>query len=160
MSKSKLSKKKKIVIIILVVALIALAGVGLTVYFVFFNPKKNGKQLRAEVNTEKPTYENVLTKNRDDFSSEKDYALYLYESACAAFQNCEKCAYVDDYVTTTFINLGKKLSIPCQGCRFTVKTGMEYYYTDYSSAEAGNDWIFSLSGSEENTLFAKEVMRT
>ena len=155
MSKNKLSKKKKIVIIILVVALLALAGVGLTLYFVIFNPKKNGNQLRAEVNTEKPTYESVLTQNRDDFSSEKDYALYLYESACAAFQNYEKCAYVDDYVTTTSINLGKKLSIPCQGCRFTVKTGTEYYYADYSSADSDVDMLLGWMGKEEDTLFAK-----
>ena len=154
MSKNKLSKKKKIVVIILVVALLVLAGVGLTLYFVLFNPKRNGKQLRAEVNTEKPTYESVLTKSRDDFSSEKDYALYLYESACAAFQNCEKCAYIDDYVTSTFIKLLGK-PIQCQGCRFTVKTGTEYYYADYSSAEEGDDAILSWSGSEEDTLFAK-----
>ena len=149
-----MSKKKKIVIIIAIALVVVLLATGLTVYFVVFNPKKKGDQLRAEVNTEKPTYENVLTKNRDDFTSEKEYALYLYESACAAFQNCEKCSYVDDYVTTTIIE-AFKMRIPCQGCRFTVKTGTEYYYADYSGADSeGLDWLFGVMGKEEDTLFA------
>lgn len=150
-----MSKKKKIVIIVAIALIVVLLATGLTVYFVVFDPKKKGDQIRAEVNTEKPTYENVLAKNREDFSSDKDYALYLYESACAAFQNCEKCAYIDDYVTTTIVE-AFKTRIPCQGCRFTVKTGTEYYYADYSGADSKNyGWMFDLSGKVEDTLFAK-----
>lgn len=150
-----MSKKKKIVIIVAVALIVALLTTGLTVYFVVFDPKKNGDQQRAMVQTDKPQFESVLTKNQEEFASEKDYALYLYESACKAFQNCEKCAYVDTYVTTTTIKLGGK-SIPCQGCRFTVKTGTEFYYADYSSG--ASDWVekaLKLFGQAESTLFAK-----
>ena len=153
--KKKMSKVKKIVIIVLVAALLALAGAGLTVYFVVFYPQKNANNPRAEVNTEKPQYESVLANGREDFSTEKDYALYLYESACAAFQNCEKCAYVDDYVTTTSISQFN-LYIPCQGCRFTVKTGTEFYYADYSGGGSKDiDSALKLFGQEESTLFAQ-----
>ena len=101
-----MSKKKKIVIIVAVALIVALLTTGLTVYFVLFNPKKDGEQQRAVVQTDKPQFESVLTKNQEDFSSEKDFALYLYESACKAFQNCDKCAYVDDYVTNGILLRG------------------------------------------------------
>lgn len=149
-----MSKKKKIVIIVAVALIVALLTTGLTVYFVLFNPKKDGEQQRAVVQTDKPQFESVLTKNQEEFASEKDYALYLYENACKAFQNCDKCAYVDDYVTSTSILGGSPLR--CQGYRFTVKTGTEFYYADYSSgASDAVEQALKTFGQAESTLFAK-----
>ena len=149
-------KKKtlKIIIAVVLIFILLCLGAGLAVYFTVFYPKKNTRTMRAEVNSEKPQYESVLTKTREDFSSDKDYALYLYESACTSFQNCNECAIIDDYVTTTGIK-ALKLNIPCQGCRFTVKTGTEFYYADYSSAEDNVDSFLDMVGAAEDTLFAK-----
>ncbi len=150
-----MAKKKKIFIIVAVVLIIALLTTGLTVYFVVFNPKRNGEQQRATMQTDKPQFESVLTKSREEFASEKEYALYLYESACKAFQNCSKCAYVDDYVTTTIIKF-VGTPIPCQGCRFTVKTGTEFYYADYSSGASKDvEKFLNTFGQAESTLFAQ-----
>ena len=69
-----MSKKKKIVIIVAVALIVALLTTGLTVYFVVFDPKKNGDQQRAMVQTDRPQFESVLTKNQEEFASEKDYS--------------------------------------------------------------------------------------
>lgn len=150
----KKHKKLTIFIAIVLAVVLVLTAVGLTVYFVVFYPKRNDKQLRVEVNSEKPQYENVLTMSREDFSSEKDFALYLYNTACEAFKNCDECAIIEDYVTTTSIK-ALKLNLPCQGCRFTVKTGTEYYYADYSSAKQSDASLLDMFGAAEDTLFAK-----
>ena len=152
-------QKKKILKIILVVVLIVVIlglAAGLTLYFTVFNPKKRGAKMRADINAERPQYESVLAKSRDDFSSEKDFALYLYERACYAFQNSEECVIVEDYVTTTTVKIAtERMEMACQGCRFTLKKGTEYYYADYSGADAYAAELMKAFGAAEDSLFAK-----
>lgn len=144
----------KVIATILIVVSVLLSFGSVAYYFLVFK-KGSADQIRAEVNSEKPRQESVLTKSQDDFSgNEKAFALYLYSSACEAFKNCEQCAIIEDYVTTTSIK-AIKLNIPCQGCRFTVKTGTEYYYADYSSSDPNNASLLDMFGAEEDTLFAK-----
>ena len=144
----------KVIATILLVILVLLVFGTVAYYFLVFK-KGSADQIRAEVNSEKPKYESVLTKSLEDYSgNEKEFALYLYSTACDAFKDCENCAIIEDYVTTTSIKF-LKLNLPCQGCRFTVKSGTEYYYADYSSSDPDNASLLDMFDAEEDTLFAK-----
>ncbi len=148
--KKPLSKKKKLLLIIAACLVVVLLATGLTVYFTVFY--KKGGTHRAQIDVERPPYENVLLK-RNEY--EKAYAIYLYETACKAFKDCQACASIDDYASTTDIGGDGIITVTCQGCRYTVKNGTEYYYADYSGLEnPKQESLISISSKVEDTLFA------
>ena len=139
---------KKVVIADIIVILLILSA-GIASYYLLIRPN-NENAPRAAINPEKPVYESVLTKSREDFGSEKEYALYLYQQANFAFQQSDSS--IDDYLTKTTV--GGVFSISSQGCRFTVKKDTEYYYADYSGVTDGMEGLMDLTHKTENTQFA------
>ncbi len=143
--------KKFLKILVGIILVAVLVGVIVGIYFIVAGQKSKSTAQRAKIETDKPQCESVLTLSAEDFETEIEYALYLYNTACAAFQNCEKAAIVEDYTTKT--DIGGMIEVPCQGCRFTIKSGTEYYYADYSGTEKDYE-IFLKGKNMERTLFA------
>ncbi len=123
-----------------------------------FNKKEEGGE--KNIRTDYPQYESVIDREivlpaEDDAQGNIDLAYYLYITANAAFQNCSACAYTVDSVTTSTVGFGPlKIDIPVQGCRFFLKTGDEYYYTEYSYVEEGMEGMISTFSKKEKSLFA------
>jgi len=117
---------KKLAAALSIFVILCLVG---TIFYAFGDSLSPNKQVTLV--PDKPLYANAFDREID-LSEERtdeewiELACYMYDTANLSFKNCDRCAY---FVTS----LTETMSLPVYGYRHLLKTGNEYYYTEYSA---------------------------
>ena len=120
--------------------------------------KGNSEELTME-ETSMPAYENTFTFMPDTLPTDQTelirLAAQMYATANQNTQAMQSAAFLVKYNSNIKINLGvATMEIPVQGYRYQLKTGTEFYSTEY--AIPGEEGLGSLAGmfSKESSDFA------